>query len=286
MTPCLPRRGVQRPGAVTNKAAGRSPTPCAAPAWPKNASSKRLGCVAMSYELYYWPTIQGRGEFVRLALEELGESYVDVARRPARSGGVPAMMTMLDGKRVKRPPFAAPFLKSGELIIGQTANILLFLGMRHGLAPRSDAGRLWTHQLQLTFADFLVEVHDTHHPIAAGLYYEDQRREAKRRSADFLANRLPKYFGYFERVMASNPSGPAYLVGARLSYADLSLFQVVAGMMYAFPKAMARSARRYPHVTALHAQVAKTSRIAADLPTGRRIPFNRAGIFRYYAELD
>jgi len=237
----------------------------------------------MRYELYYWSSIQGRGEFVRLALEEASAPYVDVART---RDGEERMLALLDNEGLACPPFAPPFLRAGKRIIGQTANILLFLGNRHGLAPATEAGRLWTHQLQLTFADFLVEVHDTHHPIAAGLYYEEQRREAKRRSADFLANRVPKYFGYFERVLASNPGGPAHLAGARLSYADLSLFQVVAGMTYAFPKVTARFPRRYPHLMALHARVAKRPRIAAYLASERRIPFNQDGIFRHYAELD
>jgi len=238
----------------------------------------------MPYELYYWPTIQGRGEFVRLALEELGESYVDVARRPGRSGGVPAMMRMLDGKRVKHPPFAPPFLKSGELIIGQTANILLFLGARHGLAPRSDAGRLWTHELQLTIADLVVEAHDTHHPIASGLYYEDQRREAKRRAVDFLQHRVPKFLRYFEGVLER--SGGAYLLGRRLTYADLSLFQIVEGLRYAFPKAMVRLEKKIPRVVALRDSVASRPRIATYLASDRRIAFNEQGIFRHYKELD
>jgi len=161
----------------------------------------------MRYELYYWPTIQGRGEFVRLALEESGADYIDVARKPGRSG-MPAMMTLLDGKRIEHPPFAPPFLKSGKLIIGQTANILLFLGARHGLAPRDENVRLWIHQLQLTIADLVVEIHDTHHPIAAGLYYEDQRKEAKQRTADFHKSRLPKFLEYFEDVIAR--SGGAF----------------------------------------------------------------------------
>jgi glutathione S-transferase len=238
----------------------------------------------MPYELYYWPTIQGRGEFVRLALEELGQSYVDVARRPGRGGGVPAMMTLLDGTRVKRPPFAPPFLKSGEIIIGQTANILLFLGIRHGLAPRSDAGRLWTHQLQLTIADLVAEVHDTHHPVASGLYYRDQRREAKRRAADFLQHRAPKFLRYFERVLER--SGGGYLLGRRLTYADLSLFQVVAGLRYAFPKAMTRLEKKIPRVVAVHDNVADRPRLSAYLASERRIAFNLQGIFRHYKELD
>jgi glutathione S-transferase len=237
----------------------------------------------MRYELYYWASIQGRGEFVRLTLEEAGASYVDVART---DGGEARMVALLDGDAIACPPFAPPFLKAGNRLIGQTADILLFLGERHDLAPKREAGRLWTHQLQLTLADLVVEVHDTHHPIASSLYYEDQRREAKRRAADFVTNRLPKYIGYFERVLARNPRGPAYLVGGRLTYADLSLFQVVAGLQYAFPNAMARVARRYRHVMALHARVAARPRIAAYLASQRRLPFNQQGIFRHYAELE
>jgi glutathione S-transferase len=236
----------------------------------------------MRYQLYYWPEIQGRGEFVRLALEEAGASYVDVARE---KGGTEAMFKMMEGERIKQPPFAPPFLKAGKLLIGQTANILLFLGARHGLAPREEAGRLWLHQLQLTIADFVVEAHDTHHPIGSGLYYEDQKKEAKRRTADFLKNRAPKYFGYFDDVIARN-RGSKYLAGKRLTYADLSLFQIVAGTRYAFPKAMAKLEKKVPRVVALHDLVTRRPRIAAYLASDRRIPFNEYGIFRHYKELD
>lgn len=237
----------------------------------------------MRYELYYWASIQGRGEFVRLALEEAGAPYVDVARM---DGGQERMLALLEGTALACPPLAPPFLKAGKRLIGQTANILLFLGERHGLAPKGEAGRLWTHQLQLTLADFLVEVHDTHHPIAGSLYYEEQRPEARRRAADFGKNRLPKFLRYFERVLKGNASGPAHLVPARLTYADLSLFQVVAGLDYAFPKAMARAAKRYPNVLALHRGVAARPRIAAYLASERRLPFNEQRIFRHYAALD
>ena len=237
----------------------------------------------MRYELYYWSSIQGRGEFVRLALEEAGAPYADVART---AHGEARMIALLDSEATAYLPFAPPFLKAGSRLIGQTANILLFLGQRHGLAPKGEAGRLWTHQLQLTLADLVVEAHDTHHPIAASLYYEDQGREAKRRAADFVTYRLPKYLGYFERVLASNPSGPAHLVGGRLTYADLSLFQVVAGLQYAFPQAMARYAKRHRHVMALCARVPTRKRIAAYLTSERRLPFNQDDIFRHYPELD
>jgi glutathione S-transferase len=185
------------------------------------------------------------------------------------------------------PSFAPPFLKAGRLTIGQTANILLYLGDKHGLAPKTEAGRLWTHQLQLTIADFVVEIHDTHHPIASGLYYEDQKPAAKARAADFLKNRAPKYLGYFERVLAANRAGKnRHLVGARLTYADLSLFQIVAGLRYAFPKAMKRLEKRHPNVVAVHDAVAARPNIARYLDSERRIPFNQMGIFRHYPELD
>jgi glutathione S-transferase len=239
---------------------------------------------SMVYELYYWPEIQGRGEFVRLALEEAGEKYVDVARQAAKGGGVAAMMRLLDGAEVRHPPFAPPFLRSGRLLIGQTANILLYLGARHALAPADEAGRLWTHQLQLTIADLVGEVHDTHHPIASRLFYDDQRPEAQRRAADFLTSRMPKYLRYFEGVLAR--SGGRYLAGRRLTYADLSLFQVVEGLRYAFPRAAARLEKKIPRVVALHDAVAGRPRLKAYLASERRIAFNEQGIFRRYAELD
>ncbi len=237
----------------------------------------------MRYELYYWPSIPGRGEFVRLALEHADADYVDVARRP---GGTPMFERFLKDRSTKRPPFAPPFLKAGKLVIGQTANILLYLGARHGLAPRAEAGRLWVHQLQLTIADWLVEVHDTHHPISAGLYYEEQKREAKRRAADFVTQRLPKFLGYFEEVLRRNPTRSGWLAGTSITYADLSLFQMTAGLRYAFPRAMAKRERRYPRVAALHERVAARPRIAAYLASNRRIAFNQDGIFRHYPELD
>ena len=235
----------------------------------------------MRYELFYWPTIQGRGEFVRLALEEAAVPYADVARTRA---GMKRMQALLDDARLARPPFAPPFLKAGNALIAQTANILLFLGERHGLAPRDAAARFFTHQLQLTLADLVAEVHDGHHPIASNLYYEDQKREAKRRTANLLAERVPKFLGYFEGVLARNPRG--WLVGGRLTYADLSLFQVVAGLTYAYPRAMTRIARKHPRVMETAARIAQRPRVAAYLTSPRRIAFSTEGIFRHYPELD
>jgi glutathione S-transferase len=237
----------------------------------------------MRYELYYWPTIQGRGEFVRLALEEAGADYVDVARKPGKSG-MRAMTKLLDGTRIEHPPFAPPFLKAGKLVIGQTANILLYLGGRLGLAPRDEAGALWAHQLQLTIADLVTHIHDTHHPISGWLYFEQQRPAAKLRTKDFWRYRVPKFLGYFERVIAT--SGGPYLLGRRLSYVDLSLFQIVEGLRYAFPKRMKRFEKKVPGVIALHGRVAARPRVAAYLASKRRIAFSQWGIYRYFKELD
>jgi glutathione S-transferase len=235
----------------------------------------------MRYELYYWPEIQGRGEFVRLALEEGAADYVDVARQP---GGEDKMMALIGVPGPETPPFAPPILKAGKLLIAQTANILLYLGDHHALAPKSESGRLWVNQLQLTIADLVVEIHDSHHPIGSGLYYEDQKPEAARRAEDFRAHRSPKFYGHFERVLTA--SGGPYLTGRRVTHADLSLFQVVEGMRYAFPRLSKRLAKKHPRVIELATRVAARPRIAAYLKSERRIPFNEMGIFRAYDELD
>jgi len=240
------------------------------------------------YELYYWPTVQGRGEFVRLALEDAGADYVDVARLPEGSGGgEAALLQWMEEPPVGHPSFAPPFLKAGRRLIGQTANILLFLGPRLGLAPRDEKGRLWTHQLQLTITDLVVEIHDSHHPISGALYYEDQRDEAKRRSAHLRRERLPKFLGWFERLLADNGRGrQRCLVGSAVTHADLSLFQVVEGLRYAFPRAMRRLEPSLPLTVELHDRIAARPAIAAYLASPRRIPFNNDGIFRRYPELD
>ena len=237
------------------------------------------------YDLFYWPGIQGRGEFVRLALEEAGAPYVDVARLPERDGGgIKAMMKVMHGAKGTLEPFAPPFLRAGDLLIAQTANILLFLGPRLDLVPTDEARRLEAHQLQLTIADFAVEVHDTHHPIASSLYYEDQKAEAKRRTEIFRAERIPKFLGYFERVLDRNEAG--HFVGSRLSYVDLSMFQVMVGLAYAFPHTMKAFESKVPGLVKLRDHVKARPRIAAYLASERRIPFNKEGIFRHYAELD
>ncbi len=234
----------------------------------------------MRYQLYYWPDIQGRGEYVRLALEDASADYDDVARG---AGGTGAMMAMMEAGK-GTPPFAPPFLKAGRLVIGQTANILFFLGARHGLAPKAEAGRLWVHQMQLTIADLVLEVHDTHHPLGPTLYYEDQKTPAKKRTAEFWKERVPKYLGYFEDIVEAN--GGAYVTGRRVTYVDLSLFQIVEGLRYAFPKHMQAFEEDVPRLIELHNRVAERPNIKTYLASERRIPFNEQGIFRRYKELD
>jgi glutathione S-transferase len=245
----------------------------------------------MAYQLHYWPGIQGRGEFVRLALEAAGAAYVDVARGTPDDGqGLPAMLHYLEDPSVARPPFACPFLVDGKTVIGQTAAILFYLGPRLRLAPQAERDRLWTHQIQLTIADFIVEVHDLHHPIGSSLYYEDQKPEALRRAEDFRRNRLPKFMGWFETLLERNAGNAQRdvprLVGGRLSYVDLSLFQLVEGLLYALPRATKRVLRKAPLVSAVHAGVPRHKRLAAYLASERRLPFNQEGIFRHYPELD
>jgi glutathione S-transferase len=234
----------------------------------------------MRYELYYWPSIQGRGEYVRLALEEAGADYADAARSER---GMAAMMRMMEQKG-GTPPFAPPFLKAGKLVIGQTANILFYLGSRHGLAPKAEAGKLWVHQLQLTITDLVLEIHDTHHPLGPSLYYEDQRGPAKRRTGEFWNERVPKYLGYFEALVKHH--GGFYVTGRKLSYVDLSLFQIVEGLRYAFPRRMKAFEPRIPGLRDLHDRVASRPNIKAYLTSDRRIAFNEDGIFRHYKELD
>ena len=238
------------------------------------------------YELFYWPSIQGRGEFVRLVLEEAGAAYVDVARLPEeQGGGAGAIMPLLEGEQPGTPPFAPPILRHGELVVAQTATICRYLAGRHGLAPASEGDRLRADQLALTVADFVVEVHDTHHPIAVGRYYREQKAEAKQRAAYFREARLPKFLDYFERVLAANDASD-WLVGTERSWADLALFQVVTGVRYAFPNAVDAIAAEYPGVFALRDRVAALPNIATYLDSDRRIPFNEDGIFRHYRELD
>ncbi len=256
---------------------------------PRPTQSQR----SQRFDLYYWPTIQGRGEFVRLALEHGGADYADVARGPR---GMAAMMRLMKSPRGSRGrataqapsrstpvPFAPPFLVHGAVTIAQTANILFYLGPRLGLAPKAEQAALWVHQVQLTIADLVGEAHDTHHPVGVGMYYAEQKPEAKRRAREFRTDRLPKYLGYFERILARNRG---LVSGRSVSYADLSLFQVMAGLRYAFPRATRSHEGALPQLRALHDRVAALPRVAKYLVSPRRVAFNTDGIFRAYPELD
>lgn len=234
----------------------------------------------MAYELYYWSGIQGRGEFVRLALEDAGADYHDVAREK----GDGALLAF--GEHAQTPSFAPPFLKDGKIVVGQVAAILFYLGERIGLAPSDERLKLWTHQIQLTVTDLVAEAHDVHHPVGVARYYEEQKPESARRSKEFRASRIPKFLTWFETVLSRNPSGPAHLVGKSATYADLSLFQVVEGLAYAFPNVMGEALAGYPKISALHGTVSQRPNIAAYLKSERRLPFNENGIFRHYSELD
>ena len=241
----------------------------------------------MTYELYYWPTIQGRGEFIRLALEEAGASYRDMGVLPeSKGGGVPSIVRVLEARGIQRPPFAPPILRAGRRLIAQTPNILLFLGSRLKLAPADEPGKLWAHQLELTILDLYLETFHTHHPLGDGYAYEEQKEEAKRRTKDFLGVRLPKFLGYFERVLELNRARGPWMIGARLGYVDLSMAQVIAGLRYAFPRASGKALRSCPRLRTLHDAVFDRPRIAQYVSSGRREAFNNDDLVRHYVELD
>ena len=219
-----------------------------------------------------------------LPLEDAGADYVDVARDP--NFGRPGIMKFLEDPSLEHPPFAPPFLKAGKLLISQTANILQFLAPRLGLVPKNETTRLWANQLQLTIADWLYETGQTHHPIANVLYYEEQSAEGKKRGAHFASTRIPKFLGYFERILKVNIKSGDFLLGKRAAYVDLSLFQMIEGLRYAFPKTMERLEPHHPLVIALHDRIKARPRIAAYLSSPRRLAFNQQGIFRHYPEME
>lgn len=241
-----------------------------------------------SYRLFYWSSIQGRGEFIRLAFEEAAIPYLDVARLPAKKGGGDAaILQYMKGAHPGLRPFAPPFLVTSRTVVAQVANILAFLGPRLGLVPRDSIGRAAVNQIQLTIADFVSEVHDTHHPLASSLYYEDQKPAARRRAEIFRKERMPKFLSYFESLLEHRGRRKEqHLVGSQLTYADLSLFQVMTGLSYAFPRALERLLPTIPRVCALRDQVAARPRIAAYLISDKRLPNSEEDIFRRYPELD
>ncbi len=233
----------------------------------------------MAYHLWYWPSIQGRGEFVRLALEAAGIDYRD----RARENGVDALLTDM-AARAYRAPFAPPYLAMDDMTIAQVANILMYLGERHDLLPAGMADRLWVHQLQLTVTDFVTEIHNVHHPVGSSDYYDDQKPEASRSALQFREERLPKFLDYFEEVAVDSPS--EWMVDHRWTPIDTAIFQLIEGLNYMFPKRMATLAHRYPALARVHDSVSALPGIVAYMKSGRRLPFNEDGIFRRYPELD
>ena len=235
----------------------------------------------MAYRLWYWPSIQGRGEFVRLALEAAGIDYEDCAR----DAGVEAMMADLEARAANgRGSFAPPYLALDGHAVAQVANILQFLGQQHDLVPSNLADRYWLNQLQLTIADLVAEVHNVHHPVGMMDYYDDQKAEATRAATQFRDERLPKYLDHFEDAARQGPSH--WLIDHRWTYGDTSLFQLVEGLRYMFPRRMATLAPDYPHLLHIHAAVGELPGIRAYMKSDRRLSFNEDGIFRHYPELD
>lgn len=228
------------------------------------------------YTLHYWPSIPGRGEFVRLVLEDAAVPYRDVAREPDGDGAGGVRAAMRSGTT-----FAPPFLDLPDgTRLSQWAAICAVLADRHTLAP-SGRDALHARQLALTFTDLVDEVHDTHHPLGVTHYYEDQRGPASARAATFREHRLPAFLAFFEQALSS----PDAFFDEH-SYVDLVCFQVIEGLRYAFPLAMARQEPDVPGLLRVHARVQARPRIAAYLASERRIPFNEDGIFRRYPELD
>ncbi len=242
----------------------------------------------LQYELYYWPGLPGRGEFIRLAFEEAGCPYREMGRLTSdQGGGVSSIQRLMRGQAEGLRPFAPPILKYGEVILAQTANILLWLAPRLGLVPHDEMTRVTANQIQLSIMDLVAEVHDTHHPVGTSLFYEQQKVEAQRKSEVFVSRRMPQLLGYFESLLQRNATSQGKsLVGADLTYVDLSMFQVLEGLDYAFPHAFAHAKPSIPQLLALRERVAARPNIAAYLGSNRRLPFNEHGIFRRYPELD
>ncbi len=237
----------------------------------------------MTYRLYYWPTLPGRGELVRVVLEDIGADWVDVAR----SGDAPnfaAVRSILTAPPGGTPPSAPPVLVHGDLVLCQSANIALYLGQQHDRLPDVPGGLFVANQLLATLADIVAEAHDTHHPIGKHLYYEDQKAAAIANARGFVEKRLPKWLGYLDRVLAA--SGTGVLAGSGASVVDLYAFQVLEGLAWAFPNAWARVTADLPRILDYRARIAARPRLAAYLASDRRMPFNDSGVFRRYPELD
>ena len=233
----------------------------------------------MSYQLFYWPMIPGRGEFVRLFMEAAELEYEDVAA----TQGADALVEDLHSREGLRP-FAPPYLVDEDVVIGQTALILLYLSDKEGLGSGDLATDLKLMQLQMDIADCVEEVHATHHPVSAGLYYADQMEAAYDKAQDFRANRIPKYLIHFDNALATN--GGPFMMGDQWTHVDTSLFQLMEGLDFAFPNYMQTMKGSWANLEALQRAVPEIEGIEAYLASERRMDFNEDGIFRHYEELD
>ncbi|MBI4814756.1 MAG: glutathione S-transferase family protein [Deltaproteobacteria bacterium] len=236
------------------------------------------------YELFYWPGIQGRGEFVRLAFECVGAPYEDVARRPESAGGGSKAIIEILQDESGASVFAPPILRHGARLVSHTANILAYVGPRLGLVGESEVARDTAHQLQLTVTDFVAEIHNTHHPVSPSLYFEDQVEEAKRATHHFLESRMPKYLRHFEKT-ATRSGGP-WILGDAMTYVDLSMFQLHEGLSYAFPQSFVTFRARIPHLVSIVEAVRRLEQVQKYLSSERRLSFNQHGLFRRYPELE
>ena len=250
------------------------------------------------YELLYWPEIPGRGEFIRLAFEATGTSYKDVANE-SKDGINAVLAAKADDLTIDSdgnpPAFAPPALrilgegKEGKtLVLYQTPAILSYLGDKLGLAGEDEVEKHWILSHTLTALDLNNEAHDTHHPVAVAKYYEDQKEEALKKATDFRENRLPKFFSFFERVLKGNDENGQgkYLVGSKLSYADTTVWHVLNGLKFAFPKELEAREKEFPTLFGtFYPSVQEQSGLKDYLSSDRRKPYSM-GIFRHYPELD
>lgn len=144
--------------------------------------------------------------------------------------------------------------------------------------------------MALTALDLNNEVHDTHHPLAVGKYYEEQKEAALEKAKDVRENRLPKFFSYFERNLKFNESNGGgkgrFLVGNRLTFADLVVWQVLDGCLFAFPKEMEARKKEFQGLFGtFYESVRGKGGLEEYLKSERRLPYSE-GIFRHYPELD
>ncbi|MXO84844.1 glutathione S-transferase [Altererythrobacter aurantiacus] len=236
----------------------------------------------MSYDLWYWPSIQGRGEFVRLFMAAAGIEWRDCAREKDAE----ALLDDMDERKEKGfAPYAPPYLVDGDFAIAQVAHIVTWLSEKHDIGAADEADKLHLIQLQLDITDIVEEVHSVHHPVASSLYYDDQKDAAEQAAEKFREERIPKYFDHFEQALGVKDGGP-FSLGSTWSHFDTSLFQLVEGLEYAFPRRMAAIKDDYPMIFACRDAVALIDGLAAYVASEDRIPFNEDGIFRHYPELD